>query len=379
LPQLDGLRGVAILLVLAWHYYAIQIVATDRSLAGLARGAMGLAWSGVDLFFVLSGFLIAGILLENRGAPNLLRVFYLRRACRILPLYAAVLVLYLATSASGLLAAPSYEWLMGDPLPSWSYATFTQNVVMGAQERYGPGWLGVTWSLAVEEQFYLVIPVLVWLLPRRALVVVLLLAAAAAPLLRHLSPGFHAFVDAPWRADSILLGALLAVLVRWPPFAAAPAGRGDILGALLLAFLLGAALLTLRPEAFGDFGPTWLAALYATLVLIAHGGQAGMPGRVLASPLLGWFGRLSFGIYLIHQPVSGALHGLLGHTSPQIRGYADAGITLLSLAVTLALAGLSFRYFEGPLLRIGHGYGYAAGDAPTCAPKMNGTPPLPRA
>jgi len=87
IAQLDGVRGVAILMVLIWHYCYCQIVTVPHSIGGKAAQLIILTWSGVDLFFVLSGFLIAGILVDHRNASNFFRVFYLRRVCRIFPLY----------------------------------------------------------------------------------------------------------------------------------------------------------------------------------------------------------------------------------------------------------------------------------------------------
>lgn len=345
--------------MLAWHYYATQIVTSEDSAFGIARQALSLAWSGVDLFFVLSGFLIGGILLDHRGADNFFRVFYVRRVCRIFPLYFLVLGLYIAVAASGLLAGPSFQWLMQDPLPLWSYATFTQNIVMALRQDYGPGWLGVTWSLAIEEQFYLVLPLLVWLLPRRALAVALLLGILAAPALNYFSPGFHGFINAPWRADALLSGAMLALLVRHEPFAAAARERRYLLRALLLALSLGALLLTVKPADFGALKFFWLACLYSTLLLTVYLGTEPWLGRWLSSRVLVWFGQLSFAIYLLHQVMAGLVHGCIGNDQPKIATLADAGFTLVALALTLGLAALSYRYFEQPLVRAGHRLSYA--------------------
>ncbi|HEY6966287.1 MAG TPA: acyltransferase [Burkholderiales bacterium] len=357
--SLDGLRGVAILLVLLWHYYACEIVTTDDGILGVARQSLSLAWSGVDLFFVLSGFLIGGILIDRRESANYFRVFFMRRVCRIFPLYFLVLGLYVAVAASGALAAPSFRWLLADPLPLWSYASFTQNVAMAVYQTYGAGWLGVTWSLAIEEQFYLVLPFVVFLLPRRALALALLLGIAAAPVLQFFWPGFHAFVNAPWRADTLLSGAMLAFLVRQPAFVASMRARPDLLRALLVALSLGAVLLSAVPEAFGSLKYFWLAGLCATLLLTAYLGTEPWLVRCLESRPLVWFGQVSFAVYLLHQVVSGLVHGYLGHDQPQIRTLADAGFTLLALAITLALAALSYRWIEQPFVRYGHRFRYA--------------------
>ena len=146
IPALDGLRGIAILLVLAFHTELLP------TLKPLARDG----WAGVDLFFVLSGFLITRILLKSRNSPRYFTNFYARRILRIWPVYFGILLFVFASER--------YR-LLGDSATSWwwiSLATFTQNFYIGA---YGwnalPDWLGPTWSLGIEEQFYLIWPLLV--------------------------------------------------------------------------------------------------------------------------------------------------------------------------------------------------------------------------
>lgn len=367
IAQLDGVRGVAILLVIIWHYFVCQIHPDPKTLISYCSLALSLTWSGVDLFFVLSGFLITGILLDHRNTSNFFRVFYLRRVCRIFPLYFLLLGLFVCLSATPLFTSPSYQWLFHDPLPIWSYATFTQNLFMGFRGDFGPHWLGVTWSLAVEEQFYLFVPLLVYFLPRRVLICVLVAAIVAAPILRWGAPGFHAFVNTPWRSDSLLSGALLAVLVRWHPFVAAVRQHRRLVMALfivllagvaVMTLLVGGAVVTLWSASFSIFTHLWLAALYSTLVLIAFVGSGHFLGRMLGSRLLVWFGQLSYGIYMFHQAVSGLLHGYLRHGAPQIRTVSDAAITAVALCITLALAMLSYRFFESPFLRFGHRFPY---------------------
>ncbi|MBK8477975.1 MAG: acyltransferase [Opitutaceae bacterium] len=344
-------------MVIVWHYLVCQLVNCPVSL----RIALGLTWSGVDLFFVLSGFLIGGILLDHRDSPSYFRVFYLRRVCRVFPLYFLLLGLFAGLMVTPLFAEPSFLWLFHNPLPLWSYGSFTQNIAMGLRGDFGPHWLGITWSLAVEEQFYLLVPFLIYYLPRRYLSGVLVAAILAAPLFRHVSPGFHVFVGTLWRADSLLAGVLLAVLVRWPSFVSAI--RDSFLLVLFAVFLLGAVVLSLRPNAFGTLDHLWLAGLYSTAVLIAHYGSGTFAGRLLGSPVLVWFGQLSYGIYMFHQAVSGLLHGALRHRAPTIVSWSDAVISLCALGLTLLLAALSYRYLESPILRYGHRYHYSDRDS----------------
>ena len=356
--QLDGVRGIAILLVLLWHYVACQVVAQPRSVMSYCNHALSLTWSGVDLFFVLSGFLITGILLDHRDTLNFFRVFYLRRVCRIFPLYFLLLSLYFCVRATPLFLAPAFQWLFREPFPLWSYVSFTQNVLMGLRGDFGANWLGVTWSLAVEEQFYLFVPLLVYFLPRRVLVCVLVLIVSAAPLLRCASPGFHAYVNMPWRSDSLLSGALLAVAVRWRPFVATVRLHRMILLALFVTMLFGAVVLTVRSSPLGAVSHLWLAGLYSAFVLIAFLDRESWLSWFLGSRLLVLFGQISYGIYMVHQTVSGMLHGAFGHGTPQIRTASDAGLTVVALCLTLVLAILSYRFVESPLLRVGHRFQY---------------------
>jgi peptidoglycan/LPS O-acetylase OafA/YrhL len=370
ISQLDGVRGVAILLVLVWHYIYSEVVAEPNSILFYCNRALSITWSGVDLFFVLSGFLIAGILLDHRDTSNYFRVFYVRRICRIFPLYFLWLGLFKCLSITSIFMYPPFEWVLRWPLPAWSYATFTQNVVTAARQHFGPAWLSVTWSLAVEEQFYLIVPLLIYFLPRRILLCVLAVAVLAAPVLRYASNSFYAFFITPCRSDSLLLGASLAVLVRSKRFLEGVQQHRRLLSFLFAILLGGAGLISLRPEYFAPFTYYgrfrhflpftlfWMADLYTVFVLIAFADTQPFLGRLLRSRVLVWFGKLSYGIYISHQAVSGILHGLLQHSIPQIRAPSDAAITLLAFCVTLLLAALSFRFLESPILRFGHRFRY---------------------
>jgi peptidoglycan/LPS O-acetylase OafA/YrhL len=363
IPQLDGIRGLAILLVLLWHYGACEFVAPSWHPLWILSTAFRLTWSGVDLFFVLSGFLIAGILLDHRHSGNYFRIFYLRRFCRIVPLYAVVVIAFLLVRRTSIGASPAFAWLFANPMPTWSYATFTQNFVMAARGTLGANFLDPTWSLAVEEQFYLCIPFLIYFLPRRALMVVLSIAIAAAPLLRWFAPGVQAFVGTPWRSDSLLSGALLAVLVRSHSLVDLARRHSRRLIIAFVILLIGAAGLTIHPPLLqGDaFTHLWLAALYSCLVLLAFLEATPWLTKSLRWPVMVWLGQLSYGIYLLHKPVVGAIYGMWRGTTPIISTANDAMLTLLALGLTLLLATISFRLFESPLIRWGHKFHYSPG------------------
>src|SRR5579885_2114919 len=213
-PELDGIRGLAIALVVFWHYVCVGVVAPPGTAGAYALTPFRLAWSGVDCFFVLSGFLIGGILLDARGSPTYFRTFYLRRFCRILPLYLVILGLFGLAVWSGAFAG---KVLVEDPCPAWSYLSFTQNLWVAFTGHATANGISHSWSLAIEEQFYLTLPLLIWLLPRRGLVVVLALLVVLAPVLRIVvAPRFEEGAShlSFCRMDSLCLGVLGAVLVR---------------------------------------------------------------------------------------------------------------------------------------------------------------------
>ena len=160
IPELDGLRGLAIGSVLIWHYFMVPTVTAPGTPLSYALVFGRLTWSGVDLFFVLSGFLIGGILLDARKASNYFQVFYTRRFFRIVPIYAAVLLI---VPTFLLLAQRTHHgtWLTPAHPPWYFFWTFTQNFWMVRAMDFGGNALGVTWSLAIEEQFYLLWPLIV--------------------------------------------------------------------------------------------------------------------------------------------------------------------------------------------------------------------------
>jgi len=358
-PQLDGVRGIAILMVLVWHYYASE---ASPDLGGSHRyllAATHLFWSGVDLFFVLSGFLIAGILIDQRGSANCLRVFYIRRACRILPMYVVMLLLYLVARALLDPTSPAHAWLFGTPISMLNYVTFTQNFVMGWSGTIGGYWLGVTWSLALEEQFYLLVPLLFLFADRRTAAYMLLIGIGFAILMRIMLPGYHVWVSLPWRADALLCGAGLAIAVRSESFVNMINQHRAATSLLFATLVAGAGVMSLRPEYFGALAQTWLALLYGLLVLFASLGVGGWLGALLGSRPLAWLGQISFAVYLLHQPVNGLLHGLLLHKTPALLAPLDGAVTFAALLTTLALAWASFHVLEAPMLRYGRRFRFA--------------------
>jgi peptidoglycan/LPS O-acetylase OafA/YrhL len=366
IPELDGLRGLAIGMVLLSHYFLTSIQSRPGSLVAYLLAPGRLAWSGVDLFFVLSGFLIGGILLDARHSSNYFRVFYTRRFFRIIPIYifclVAALILYcLADSGTG----ANLAWMRRDPLPWIPYTLFLQNFWMAYASTFGAFGFAVTWSLAVEEQFYLTLPMLVHNLRPPRLLAALAVGILAAPALRI---AFYILWPERWlcwhvlmpcRADALLLGVLGAVAMRNPACRDWLSRNRQFSSILLLLLLCGMAVLTLRAPAMWSplmlsVGYTWMALFYLSLLLYALVYRESWMARCMRWRWLGWLGTIAYGTYLFHELIRGTFFGLLGPRPPQIQSAGDFLLSVLALAVTLLICQLSWRYFEKPLIQIGH-------------------------
>jgi peptidoglycan/LPS O-acetylase OafA/YrhL len=330
---LDGIRGLAALIVLVSHFFGEVPHGTRFVTFG---------WLGVDIFFVLSGFLIGSVIFEQRSQPNFFNSFYLRRATRILPVYCIVCAatLVLARALSG------HPW-SDHPYGPSVYAVFGSNI---AQSFWGGGgqWLRPTWTLAVEEQFYLILPPLIVLTPKRVLAPLLIALWLCATAFRAITVGhpLAAFSLLPGRMDLLLGGVLIAHIRRHIDTAryltvlrTAP---------LVLLLLLFCADLYSNDVFFIIFSPALASiAIGAYILAIIHGAPEGARYR---SPVLQYIGRISYALYLVHQPISGALHGLVLNAAPDIGGFAPVAVTILSALVSFGAAAASWTWIEGPIL-----------------------------
>jgi peptidoglycan/LPS O-acetylase OafA/YrhL len=364
-PELDGLRGVAILLVLIYH--GVFDVLPRSSLLGRLMAVGRLGWSGVDLFFVLSGFLIGGILIDARLSPNYFRTFYWRRAYRILPIYLFAMVLF-----SLRFIHPEARPLGGfsrSSIPWLSYFTFTQNLWMAALGSFGAGAMAATWSLAVEEQFYLTAPLIIRKVPPERLLPILLAVVAAAPVLRTVlfltlqNGRFADYVLMPCRADALSLGMLTAWLTRsasgWN-FVLAHRSALKIIATGLFAGVVG---FSLRETGFlaplmVTVGYSWLALFYTSVLLITISGASKMVQRGLRSRGLIWLGTVSYFTYLLHLPLMEGARRVLGLRFMYASGTVQFFGGWLGIGLTLLLASLSWKFVEKPLLGRAHSHRY---------------------
>ncbi|HXG89011.1 MAG TPA: acyltransferase [Vicinamibacterales bacterium] len=376
---LDGLRGVAILLVLLHHFTVLRpVTAVDAAVASVPL----VGWVGVDLFFVLSGFLITGILIDARGGAHYFQSFYARRALRIFPLYYLVVFLSLIVLPR---FAGWHDLLAGGGAPShWPYWVYLTNFAIAARDAFTHGILDVTWSLAIEEQFYLLWPALIWLCPPRLIgpLCIGIVVASAAARNFALSLGadpIDLYVLSHYRADTLAAGALVAYALR----AGWLAGRGRQALWVSAAALGGLIVVCWIDGDSGWAGPAMQRVGYSLLAVAGTGlviaaimlAPSGPWPRFLSSGWLVAFGKYSYAIYLFHLPVMRVVRAfVLGPQQFGEYGSIWGGQLLfygLATAPAFALAWISWRVFEAPLLRLKSWFPYASGDRHASAPSVS--------
>ncbi len=380
IPALDGLRGIAILMVLCFHFTK-QIDRTwfsFHSAVGALIGVSAAGWIGVDLFFVLSGFLITGILVDTRSSENYFRTFYARRTLRIFPLYFAVLsvVLFVWLIRFHLHPIPGEPALfLKSQLYLWTYTTNIGVSRMGwtGFEGHGP-MLRHFWSLAVEEQFYLVWPFVLYFISRRTAIRVCVACAMIAFFLRmclHERWGLTiaCYALTPCRMDDLLAGAFLALWLRQTDLPYRQIARRAIAIAIGATFLLLAMIAWRRKLSDHDpvvliYGFPLLALLSVSVLGIALQRPVdSMTARALGSSFLRFFGRYSYGLYVFHYPLTAYVYDHAGPEwwMPHVHSRTIACVAYLTTAtlLTIVAALVSWYALEQPILSLKRYFSYS--------------------
>ena len=368
IPELDGVRGAAIALVMALHFVNNAITPTNLvEWAAVKITNYGL-W-GVDLFFVLSGFLITGILVESKSAPGYFRNFFVRRALRIFPLYYGVLLVLLVLVPAATLQAIDPELIELRGLSGWLWAYLT-NVYLGPQTSFSIPYVSHFWSLAIEEHFYLVWPFLIWCLPNRTAMRVCVVLGSLALALRI---GFtmaapdqlYAGVLTPCRIDALCAGAWFALAARTEP-------RLTTARAMLVARVSGAAILALWAWHFAlQAGEALVLPLRTTALAVFFGAMIYGASynddltHLRAGLRLGWLrhlGKYSYGLYVFHGMVAYGMHryDMSAYFSSLTSIHTLGAVLQISCAVgvSYALALVSFHVFESPFLSLKRWFEY---------------------
>ena len=369
LPELDGIRGLAILFVLLWHcigaplHPAYLMRGLDGGFLSIVKQSTIILRSGVDLFLVLSGFLIGGILFDNRKSSRFFPVFYGRRMLRIFPLYYLILVLFVVLKSFG-----ANGVLFDGPIPVFSYLTFTQNYFMAHLGSSGAIWMGATWSLALEEQFYAGFPLLVHRCAMAAMPAVLVAGIILAPILRiwtyfHFGNGQAGYEWLPCRIDALFVGALLAYTLRQPAGRTWLHAKRRLLAAAFVPLFVGFIVLGIAITSDMEYhsmvwGHTFLAYFYGWGILLSVIYAGSGATRFLRARWLTFLGLISYGVYLLHLPVLFTVFGMFSR-AVDVNSLREEGLVLLSLATTIVICAASYYVLEKPLIRLGHKWKYS--------------------
>jgi peptidoglycan/LPS O-acetylase OafA/YrhL len=361
-PELDGVRGLAILGVLLSHGVNFLGVVPSGPSGKLIATAFVPGWGGVDLFFTLSGFLITGILLRARKRPQYFRSFYMRRVLRIFPIYYLFLVVTVVFAHSSRVMIA----MVPDGFTSrLSYFVYLQNWPV-----FWNSWGGLTtlwgafWSLAVEEQFYMVWPAVIRFFNLKTVALVciagFLLGWPERVFMMHQHPTLFGVMQWPFsRLDGLLMGAAIAIYREVQ-------GRAVPLSSAVISFVAGASifvwiLLFYRHELTTGNGLHIWGIGVTAYVLMSGGLIVATQHRVewlhrflTIRPLL-VAGRLSYGMYVYHLSIYLSLSSLrhrFHHSELPARSFMSPIWIALAILLIMGLAELSFRYFETPFLRL---------------------------
>jgi peptidoglycan/LPS O-acetylase OafA/YrhL len=359
IPQLDAVRGIAIVVVLVHNLHGF----TFPPLSLITN----YGWMGVDLFFVLSGFLITGILLDSKSSENYFRNFYARRCLRIWPLYYCVLALMFVIVPL-VLPQDAHE-VFRRSSPWWSYPFFLQNFLVAAPV-LAVGPLGVSWSLAVEELFYLVWPFFVRFLSAERLQLLAWAVLLISPPLRmfFLTRHWLIYSNPFCRLDGMMAGALLAILIRKSGFASL---RFVKPAWIVLLFAVPLAIAT------AAYGLMWLAFSMAVLasgsfVYLALFSTNTWLRALLTNRFLMFSGTISYGLYLLHKIPDDVFKRLHWKEAHPVAGF------WMVVVISYPLAIASWNFLEKPFLGLKKFFesrtvGKWEPDAPSPAVKDSGT------
>jgi len=358
IPELDGLRGIAILLVVSFHYINNQIAGSTNKMASILAKATGFGWLGVDLFFILSGFLIGGILISNKQSKKYFGTFYIRRLVRIVPNYFLLLACYGIIWYFGI-AAGNHFLTGNNDIPYWSYFLMLHNFFMAGVPSMGNDSLSITWSIGVEEQFYLVFPLLVYFIRDKWLPALLVCLIVSASIVRaQFDHWIPRYVLLPARFDGLAMGFLVAWLHKHGYLMKYRKKLRNLLPWLMVVVILTCGYFYWKYDDLGVVKHTLFAIIFSSGLILALIAANSWYGAVLRNSILMWIGTISYSLYLFHELILGLTHHFITHNENHIDSLADVGITFLAFFLSLLCAWGVFKWLEQPMVLLGKRFKY---------------------
>ncbi len=358
IKELDGLRGIAILAAVLYHYANNLINADASKLNLILKSITQFFYTSIDMFFILSGFLLGGILLKNKQSPNFFKTFYMRRIYRIVPLYFVLLILVFIICTIGI--GKGTSWWFNPTIPFWIYFTFLQNIFMGINDIMGNTWLSPTWSLGVEEQFYLLISFLIYFSPKKLLVYILMVGIICAPIFRYNAPTVYALSTfTHCRFDALFGGILIAILYQnkfFTSFFQKHINKFYLFVIFLLAITFLFSIGKWHMELF--IVNTWFSIIYMLILLLVLNDSRNIFSKLSQIKFFINLGLYSFSIYLFHEIILGLFFFSIPAKLPQINSLNDLIMVAFCAFLTFFFARFMYHNFEKKFMALGHQYKY---------------------
>lgn len=358
IPELDGLRGIAILLVISFHYINNQLVNNHGHISNIITKLTSFGWVGVDLFFVLSGFLIGNILIVNKRSPKYFTTFYVRRIVRIIPNYFLLLcifgLLWMLSMFSG-----NYFFADHGSIPFWTYFLMVHNFFMAHYNSLGNRALSITWSIGIEEQFYLIFPFLVYFIRNKWVPFLLIFLIIGANLVRAMfNTWVPQYVLLPSRMDGLSLGFIVAYAYSHNYLSGYKSSLMIILWCSLLFLLSGCLFLYWKYDDLGIMKYTFFGLIFAILLIFALVYTNSWYAFILRNRILMWIGTISYSLYLFHYFILGLAYQLIGKTGIGIYTNTDIFVTLLAFFAAIAFSWSVYKLLEQPMVKFGKRWKY---------------------
>lgn len=359
IQELDGLRGIAILLVISFHYLNNQLINNSLTLAKVISKITSFGWVGVDLFFVLSGFLIGTVLLKTHNSGNYFSTFYIRRVLRIVPNYYLLLVIFLIVVSLPYFRT-NYFLTGNNVIPAWSYFAMVHNLFMAQLNNLGNDTISVTWSIGIEEQFYLIFPFLLFWIRKRWLPFMLALIIISAPIFRmQYDNWIPPYVLLFCRMDALAFGILAAYFFdNGFIYELSRKYKKLLLLSLGLSILICLFLYIIYND-LGIFRNSLLSIIFFIAIVFALSEQESWYRSLLRNQQLMWVGTISYSLYLFHYFILGVFHHIAGRRDGiGMYNLTDVLVSSGALICSFFFAWLVYQKLEAPMVSFGKKFTY---------------------